>query len=204
MKWLTRWLGSPPPAPIDPALWQALLTRFDGAEVPSSARMLRWRDLTARFLADKAITPAADCALSESDRVLIAMLCCEPVLDLGYGWLRGWHQVIVYPGGFGVRRQHVDEDSGVLHEWDDELAGECWEQGPVILSLEDAIQAVDAPESGYHVVVHEIAHNARPAGRQSRWHAPARRCRLASPRGSPTSSARSTRCGARWTPGAKP
>lgn len=158
MKWLTRWLGSPPPAPIDPALWQALLTRFDGAEVPSSARMLRWRDLTARFLADKAITPAADCALSESDRVLIAMLCCEPVLDLGYGWLRGWHQVIVYPGGFGVRRQHVDEDSGVLHEWDDELAGECWEQGPVILSLEDAIQAVDAPESGYHVVVHEIAH----------------------------------------------
>lgn len=158
MNWLTRWLGRPPPAPIDSALWQRQLRRIDGAAALPAGRLARWHQLCARFLADKAITPTADCPLTQDDRLLIAMLCCEPVIDLGYAWLRGWHQVIVYPGSFGVRRQHLDEDSGVLHEWDDELAGECWEQGPVILSLEDAIQAAEAPESGYQVVAHEIAH----------------------------------------------
>ncbi len=158
MKWLIRWLGGRPPAPIDSALWHAQVSRIDGAEALSPPGMRRWRELTARFLSDKAITPAAGCELSDGDRLLVAMLCCAPVRDLGYEWLRGWHEVIVYPGSFGVRRQHLDEDSGVLHEWDDELAGECWEQGPVILSLEDCVQAAEAPEPGYQVVVHEIAH----------------------------------------------
>lgn len=158
MKWLRRWLGGPPPAPLDDALWSAQLARIDGAEALSSFRAARWRQFTTRFLADKAIAAAADCELSEADRVLIAMLCCEPVLDLGYEWLRGWHEVIVYPGQFGVRRHRLDEDSGIVHEWDDELAGECWEQGPVILSLVDAIQAAEAPLSGFQVVTHEIAH----------------------------------------------
>lgn len=158
MKWLRRWLGSPPPAPLDDALWFNQLARIDGAEAPSAPRVMRWRQFTERFLADKAIVPAADCVLSQADRVLIAMLCCEPVLDLGYDWLRGWHEVIVYPGQFGMRRHELDEDSGVVHEWDDELAGECWEQGPLILSLADAIQAAEAPTSGFQVVAHEIAH----------------------------------------------
>lgn len=57
-----------------------------------------------------------------------------------------------------MRRQHLDEDSGVLHEWDDALTGESWERGPLILSLHDTIQAAEAPVSGYQVVAHEIAH----------------------------------------------
>ena len=159
MKWLSRLLGTrPTPQPIDDALWQAQLARMPGLEDLPAERSARWRDLTSRFLADKAISAAGDCELSDADRVLIAMLCCEPVLDLGYRWLRGWHEVIVYPGEFGVRRHHVDEDSGVVHEWDDTLSGECWEQGPVILSLADTIQAAEQPLSGYQVVVHEIAH----------------------------------------------
>lgn len=158
MKWLRRWLGSTPPAPLDEALWLAQLARIDGAEALSSSRAAHWRHCTTRFLADKAIVPAADCELSEADRVLIAMLCCEPILDLGYHWLRGWNEVIVYPGQFGVRRHQLDEDSGIVHEWDDELAGECWEHGPLILSLADAIQAAEAPLCGFQVVAHEIAH----------------------------------------------
>lgn len=157
MKWLRR-LRRPPPPPIEEALWQSQWARLAGHERLSCAQAARWRELSAHFLSSKAITAAADCTLEAADRLLIAMLCCEPILDLGPEWLQGWHEVIVYPGRFGVRRSHLDEDSGVLHEWDDELAGECWEQGPLILSLEDAIQAAEAPQHGYHVVVHEIAH----------------------------------------------
>ena len=158
MKWLHRWLGSTPPAPLDDAIWSAQLARIDGAEAISFSRASRWRSFTTRFLTDQVIVPASDCELSDADRVLVAMLCCEPVLDLGYDWLRGWREVIVYPGQFGVRRHEVDEGSGVVHEWDDELAGECWERGPVILSLADAIQAAESPLSGFQVVAHEIAH----------------------------------------------
>lgn len=158
MKWLRQWLSSPPPTPLDDALWQSQLARISGVEAFSSQQLLRWREFTARFLSDKAISAAEGCELSVADHLLIAMLCCQPILDLGYEQLRGWHEVIVYPGEFGVRRQHLDEESGVLHEWDDTLSGECWEQGPVILSLADSIQAAEAPTSGYHVVVHEIAH----------------------------------------------
>ncbi len=180
MKWLRRWFGSLPAAPIDEALWSSQQMRIVGAEDLSPDRARRWRALTASFLADKAITPAADSRLSDADRVLIAMLCCEPVLDLGYHWLRDWKEVIVYPGEFGMRRQHLDEDSGVLHEWDDALAGESWERGPLILSLHDTIQAAEAPMSGYQVVAHEIAHkldmldgsmDGVPPLSDSAWHA---------------------------------
>lgn len=158
MKWLRRRCKNPPAASIDEAVWQAQLGRFEGCQAMPPELALRWRELAVGFLARKAITPAADCTLDQGTRVLIAMLCCEPILHLGLDWLDGWHEVIVYPGQFGVRREQLDEDSGVLHEWDDELAGECWEQGPIILSLHDAIEAAEAPQSGYHVAVHEIAH----------------------------------------------
>jgi len=158
MNWLARWLGRPPPAPIDSALWQRQLRRIDGAAALPAERVARWHQLCARFLADKAITPAADFTLTQDDRLLIAMLCCEPVIDLGYAWLRGWHQVIVYPGSFGVRRQHLDEDSGVLHEWDDELIGESWDAGPLILSWADVEADLDDPHAGFCVAVHEMAH----------------------------------------------
>ena len=58
----------------------------------------------------------------------------------------------VYPGDFRVRRTEVDED-GVVHEWDDELAGEAMPGGPVVLSW-DAM----ANDPAMNVVIHEFAH----------------------------------------------
>jgi len=57
-----------------------------------------------------------------------------------------------------VRRHDYDEDTGVLEEWDDDLVGESWDRGPLILSWADVRADLDAPEPGYHVVAHEIAH----------------------------------------------
>jgi Mlc titration factor MtfA (ptsG expression regulator) len=47
---------------------------------------------------------------------------------------------------------------GVLHEWDDELIGEAWETGPVILSWADVQADFESPRDGFCVAVHEIAH----------------------------------------------
>src|SRR5690606_1285864 len=66
--------------------------------------------------------------------------------------------VVVYPGAFRVRRSEIDEPTGVLHEWDEELSGEAWSEGPLILSWEDLQLDLDEPEAGCNVAAHEIAH----------------------------------------------
>jgi len=58
----------------------------------------------------------------------------------------------VYPGDFRVRRTEVDED-GIVHEWDDELAGEAMPGGPVVISWDAA-----AHDRHINVVIHEFAH----------------------------------------------
>jgi Mlc titration factor MtfA (ptsG expression regulator) len=51
-----------------------------------------------------------------------------------------------------VQRTEVDED-GVVHEWDDELAGEAMPGGPVVISWDAA-----AYDPHINVVIHEFAH----------------------------------------------
>lgn len=75
------------------------------------------------------------------------------MLNLGLDCYRGWVGIIVYPGDFVIARTIID-DAGVVHEFDDEVAGEAWEGGPVLLSwFETAAEA-----QGMNVVIHEFAH----------------------------------------------
>jgi Mlc titration factor MtfA (ptsG expression regulator) len=157
-QWLSRLGGGPRRLALDDDTWDRALRRAAWTRALDDAAKRQLRELTGRLLADKAITPARGFCLTGDRKVLVAMLCCRPVLHLGYAWLRGWHEVIVYPGQFRVRRHDYDERTGVLDEWDDDLAGEAWERGPVVLSWTDVRADLDSPEPGYDVVAHEIAH----------------------------------------------
>ena len=106
---------------------------------------------------EKAITPVGDLVLDDEQRVQLAALCCLPLLEFGPEGLDGWSQLLVYPDAFRVNRTHVDA-AGVLHEWDDELIGEAWETGPVILSWADVQSDLESPRDGFCVAAHEIAH----------------------------------------------
>ncbi|MDQ3228575.1 MAG: zinc-dependent peptidase [Pseudomonadota bacterium] len=121
------------------------------------ARDARLQSLTARLLHEKTITPVAGLALDDAQRTQLAALCCLPLLEFGTEGLHGWSQLIVYPDAFRAQRSHVDA-TGVMHEWDDELIGEAWESGPVILSWADVLSDCVAPREGFCVAVHEIAH----------------------------------------------
>src|SRR4029077_8124485 len=91
-----------------------------------SATKARLREFTERFLSDKAISAAGDTALDDDSRVLIAMLCCRPVLRLDYGWLRGWHEVIIYPEAFRTHARQYDSGAGVISEREVHASGESW------------------------------------------------------------------------------
>lgn len=138
--------------------WQALLASSPLFATLDAAALARLRSLAARFLARKTFSAAAGHPLEPSQCLAIAALASLPVLGLDARWLDGWRQVIVYPGEFRVQRQYHDEDSGVVTEGTDELIGEAWERGPLILSWADVATDLAQPFDGFNVVVHEIAH----------------------------------------------
>jgi Mlc titration factor MtfA (ptsG expression regulator) len=155
----SRWLGgffAARPEITDAAWSDALGSRLF-ARLGDDERV-RLRELAARFLARKSFTAAAGHELTEAERIRIAALACLPVLHLGFEWLAGWREVIVYPGEFRVKREHHDEHTGVVTEGEDELIGEAWERGPVILSWADIATDLANPFDGFNVVAHEIAH----------------------------------------------
>jgi MtfA peptidase len=149
MGWLSDWrrrrvLGK---HRLDDALWHGVL-----AKLPFIGETQKLRDLVVLFLAEKEFVGAHGMEVSDAMRVSIAAQACLPVLELGLDWYRGWHGVVVYPGDFRVRRKEIDEQ-GVVHEWDDDLAGEAFPGGPVVLSWDAA-----AHDPAMNVVIHEFTH----------------------------------------------
>ncbi|WP_374380485.1 zinc-dependent peptidase [Thermomonas sp.] len=142
---------------LDPALRRQAAAGLPWLRTLDPARDQRLQALVAAFLAGKAITPLRGLRLNDVQRLRLAMLCCLPLLEFGREGLHGWRELLVYPDAFRVQRSHQDAH-GVLHEWDDDLIGEAWEHGPVILSWADVRADIAAPRDGFCVVAHEIAH----------------------------------------------
>lgn len=155
-RWLRRGRRAAPP--LDDDLWRRLRRRSALLRALDDDEASELRARAGRFLADKAISGAAGFQPTPLRKGLIAALCCLPTLRMPADSLDGWHEVIVYPGQFRVRRHQHDDDTGVQHEWDDELAGEAWDRGPIVLSWADVLADLRYPEPGFNVIVHEIAH----------------------------------------------
>lgn len=145
------------PDPIPAEIWGVVRSTVPWVMALDDARDARLRDLASRFLHEKTISPVGGLTLDQAQRCMLAAMCCLPLLEFGTEGLRGWSQLIVYPDAFRVNRTHVDA-AGVLHEWEDELIGESWELGPVILSWADVMADCEDPGAGFCVASHEIAH----------------------------------------------
>lgn len=142
---------------IDEALWQRARKRLPFLAGLSAAEERRLREMAVIFLAEKEFTPVRGVVLADADRVEIALQACLLVLELGLSAYDGWVGIVVHPSDFRVRRARTDE-AGVVHEWDDELAGESWPGGPVVLSWEALEDSGSVAEGGANVVIHEFAH----------------------------------------------
>lgn len=141
----------------DPQLWRQSAAGLPWLRSLDESRAQRLQALVATFLDNKTITPLHGLTLNEVQRTRLATLCCLPLLEFGSEGLHGWSQLLVYPDAFRVQRSHMDSH-GVLHEGAEELIGEAWEHGPVILSWADVRADIASPRDGYCVVAHEIAH----------------------------------------------
>jgi len=93
MTWFDWLPGRRPPPPIAEALWRDALAACPLAQrLPTDERQ-RLRLLAARFLQRKRLYPTG-IELDETQRLLIAMQACLPVLRIGFRALRGWQGVV--------------------------------------------------------------------------------------------------------------
>jgi len=149
-----RWLrGKRDAAPLADALWQEAIATLPFLAGLSDAELDRLRALSEAFLAEKEFTSAGGLELTDAMCVSIAVQGCLPILNLGLDYYRGWVGIVVYPDEFVIPRS-IEDEFGIVHEYDDVASGEAWEGGPLLISWRDAQMA----GAGYNVVIHEFAH----------------------------------------------
>jgi MtfA peptidase len=142
---------------IPDALWDGTLARFpflQQAEDPA-----RLRRLASLFLATKEFHGAGGLQVDDGMAVAVAAQACLPVLHLGLGLYEASRTIVLHPAEVVAPRSDADE-RGLVHEWDEELAGEALDGGPLMLAW-SAVQAgaeqpPDAPV--FNVVIHEFVH----------------------------------------------
>ncbi len=151
---LINWLrGTREATPLPDPLWHETLAGLPFLDRLTSEEKSRLRQLTEAFLAEKEFTSAGGLELTDVMCVSIAVQGCLPILNLGLPSYRDWVGIIVYPDEFIIPRS-VEDEFGVVHEYDDVASGEAWDGGPLLISWRDAQMAGE----GYNVVIHEFAH----------------------------------------------
>jgi Mlc titration factor MtfA (ptsG expression regulator) len=138
-------------------LWQLTLARYPFLSQRPPADLLRLRELTAEFLGRKEFHGAGGLVISDEIALAIAAQAVLPVLHLGLRWYDDFVGIVVHPDQVVARRSATD-DAGVAHEWDEEVAGEAMDQGPVMVNWHDVAHAGTSAALGYNVVIHEFVH----------------------------------------------
>lgn len=142
-------------ANIPDEAWADQISRLRLLKRLSEDELNRLKILATLLLHRKDFSAAHDLSLTEPMKRMIALQACLPILNLGLGWYKGWHSIIVYPQGFFSEQDYVDE-FGVTHQHKRALSGEAWDRGPVILSWDDVEHAGEI--DGDNLVIHEFAH----------------------------------------------
>ena len=135
--------------------WRQAFDQLPLLDHLDEAERERLRALAVLFLHRKSIDGAHGLEITRQMSLVIALQACLPILQLGLDAYHGWSSVVVYPSGFVSERVERDE-YGVEHRVSEDLSGEAWLQGPVILSWDDTEHA--GLEDGYNLVIHEFAH----------------------------------------------
>jgi Mlc titration factor MtfA (ptsG expression regulator) len=143
-----------PLAPTQLAIIERNVMQYAG--MPDDLRQQLQR-LVKQFLHQKTFVGCAGLEVTEEMRVTIAAQACLLLLNRPSRVYPGLHAVLVYPGAFLVPRREQDA-AGVVTETRQDLLGESWGDGRVVLSWEHVRRAGLPAEGTHNVVLHEFAH----------------------------------------------
>jgi len=143
--------------PIPYALWETVTHEMELLHGLSSVEKAHLRELATRFLHQKTINGVQGLIVSSEMAVTIAAQASLLILKLDLDYYQDWVEVILYPGAFRVEHEQMNPTGLISHE-SQNVSGESWLRGPVILSWQDIEQDLNSPYPGHNVVVHEFAH----------------------------------------------
>ncbi len=149
------------PTPVPDALWQSTLAAHPFLSALDSTEQGRLRLLCTHFLTEKEFHGANGLVLTDAMALAIAAQACLPLLHMHgtsgeavrdplklLDWYGDFVGIVVQPGAVVARRKTTD-GAGVVHHYNEVLAGEAMDRGPLMLSWE---------EVGSNVVIHEFVH----------------------------------------------
>ena len=140
---------------IPDALWQSTLERYPFLAQADEQDLRR---LCSLFLAEKEFHGAAGFEVSDEVALAVAAQACLPILKLGLKAYDSFVGIVMHEGEVTAARTLMDED-GVVHEFDEELAGEAMEGGPLMLAWSAVAEPLaDSRDGVFNVVIHEFAH----------------------------------------------
>jgi MtfA peptidase len=144
---------------IGEPLWQQTLSALPFVAKRSSADLIRLRRMASEFLDRKEFSGARGFVIDDAIALSVAVQACLPVLELGIDQYDGFVGIVMHADAVVARREVTDDD-GIVHRYDEVLAGEAMEGGPVMLSWADVQGGDDDEQSptAYNVVIHEFAH----------------------------------------------
>lgn len=138
--------------------WLAILQQ----KLPIYARLgaeeqRRLQQLIQLFVAKKRFVGCAGQLITDEIRVTIASQACLLLLHQGWSVYPKLVSVLVYPTAFRAEREQHQAD-GTVAMIGNNLLGESWGNGRVIVSWDDVTAGVEDFNDGHNVVLHEFAH----------------------------------------------
>jgi Mlc titration factor MtfA (ptsG expression regulator) len=109
------------------------------------------------LLAEKNFEGCGGLELTDEIRVTIAAQAGLLLLHRESDYYPALHSILVYPETYVVEAEEVDE-TGVVHEFDDDRSGETWEQGSLVLAWDEVLEGGRDLDDDFNVVFHEFAH----------------------------------------------
>ena len=163
-----RWRGA---LPIPDRLWLRILDQLPFLQRLSATEQQQLRLLCAHFLQEKEFHGAHGLRITDAMALSIAAQACLPLLHLtaapdsdsapqrlrALDWYDDFVGIVLQPGAALARREVMDAH-GVVHRYNEALAGEAMDRGPLMLSWEEVARAGEAAAEGTNVVIHEFVH----------------------------------------------
>lgn len=166
--WLPRRIRPAPP--IANRFWRHTLSTHPFLAALPADDQTRLRLLSGQFLQEKEFHGAHGLVVNDAMALAIAAQACLPLLHVvrpdgqplthplqALDWYDDFVGIVVQPGAALARRE-VTDGAGVVHRYQEALAGEAMDRGPVMLAWTAVAEAPSVAAHGTNVVIHEFVH----------------------------------------------
>ncbi|MFH1843922.1 MAG: M90 family metallopeptidase [bacterium] len=143
--------------PLDAAARELLQQRLFCASHFTTDQLAELEGLIQIFLHEKTFEGCNGQVIDDEIRLVIAGHACLLLLGREPEPYPALDSILVYPKAFAVNHQEELQEGVVLEE-EQEMLGESWQQGALVLSWEDVQADLADPETGCNVILHEFAH----------------------------------------------